>query len=394
MPYSNLFLAKLPRNVTDKDLMQIFAEYGPISAKVMLDASTGRSKGFGFVLFNTETEGKKAYDALNHKTVSTSCHNFVLTICSSEHSGKTAVSPSTALYIRNIPMTVPQDQVSNFLASFGNLLYCAMREDHHGNPVWVVYAEYDCLECSTAVLQQLHGNSQHFGLPAVMVKYADSREAKLERRRRRQEGKAASAKTSLGACVFPPALPPHLLLPLRKANDDMQTTHAEHHARPLDFVTDSFNSNSNTHGCSNTNTEASCCSGNGSSCVNKTAFSQELTSCSLSKNPNSDASSNASSAYKAVERVFASPVPSMPLTYLMPTQKLPVMRQGADSGGGAPPAMFVLGKGQQLLLTPDVVNVPTSNFAPLPGSVFVPLPVGEMCFPLSMPSTFTVGSFS
>ncbi|KEG06613.1 RNA-binding protein [Trypanosoma grayi] len=204
MSFQNLFVAKLPRNLNDADLEQIFAEYKPISAKVMLDASTGKSKGFGFVLFNTEEEGSKAYKELNRKSTKACRHNFNLVIYPSQHSGKAAFSVSNALYIRNIPITVPQEQVEQFLASFGTLTYCATREDHYGNPVWVVYAEYDCLECSKNALQKLHGRNCYFNSnSSIMAKYADSEETKQERRRRREEGQLAPAPASRCACLFP-----------------------------------------------------------------------------------------------------------------------------------------------------------------------------------------------
>ncbi|ORC90857.1 RNA-binding protein [Trypanosoma theileri] len=207
MPYQNLFVAKLPRNVNDADLEQIFAEYFPISAKVMLDAATGKSKGFGFVLFKTEEEGRKAYEGMNRRQAVTQGHRFHLCVFPSQHSGRSAFYASNALYIRNIPVSVPQHQVEQFLASFGTLLYCAMREDHYGSPVWVVYAEYDCLDCSANALRKLHGKNCYFnGASAIMAKYADSEETKQERRRRREEGKSApaTAPAPRSACVFPP----------------------------------------------------------------------------------------------------------------------------------------------------------------------------------------------
>ncbi|RNF22217.1 putative RNA-binding protein [Trypanosoma cruzi] len=204
MHFQNLFVAKLPRNLNDSDLEQIFAEYRPVSAKVMLDASTGRSKGFGFVLFRTEEEGKRVYEGMNNRDVMIYGYHFKLYVYPSQHSGRAAVSPSNALYIRNIPITVPQAQVERFLSTFGTLAFCAMREDHYGNPVWVVYAEYDCLSCSKNALQRLHGSSEHFYGPPVMVKYADTDEAKQERRRRREQGQLAPAPAPRGACPFLP----------------------------------------------------------------------------------------------------------------------------------------------------------------------------------------------
>lgn len=65
-----LFVGSLPYSVTDQQLADIFAEAGTVvSAKVIMDRDTNRSKGFGFVEMSTEDEAKKAIDTLNGKEV-------------------------------------------------------------------------------------------------------------------------------------------------------------------------------------------------------------------------------------------------------------------------------------------------------------------------------------
>ena len=61
-----LFVGGLPFSSTDDDLQQLFAAHGTVaSAKVITDRDTGRSKGFGFVEFENDEEGKAAEKALN-----------------------------------------------------------------------------------------------------------------------------------------------------------------------------------------------------------------------------------------------------------------------------------------------------------------------------------------
>lgn len=61
-----LFVGGLPFRVTDEELAEAFSEYGTVaSAKVIMDRDTGRSKGFGFVEFENEDEGKAAEKAMN-----------------------------------------------------------------------------------------------------------------------------------------------------------------------------------------------------------------------------------------------------------------------------------------------------------------------------------------
>jgi len=61
-----LFVGGLPFATTDDELKDAFAAHGTVaSATVVRDRDSGRSKGFGFVEFENDEEGKKAQAALN-----------------------------------------------------------------------------------------------------------------------------------------------------------------------------------------------------------------------------------------------------------------------------------------------------------------------------------------
>ena len=61
-----LFVGGLPFATTDDELKDVFAAHGTVaSAVVVKDRETGRSKGFGFVEFENDSEGKAAESALN-----------------------------------------------------------------------------------------------------------------------------------------------------------------------------------------------------------------------------------------------------------------------------------------------------------------------------------------
>jgi RNA recognition motif-containing protein len=58
---TKLFVGGLPWAVTSDQLKDHFAPHGEVvEAKVVTDRQTGRSRGFGFVLYNTEEEAQKA----------------------------------------------------------------------------------------------------------------------------------------------------------------------------------------------------------------------------------------------------------------------------------------------------------------------------------------------
>lgn len=62
----NIYVGNLPYKVSDNDLKEIFGEFGEVvSAKVITDRETGRSKGFGFVEMSDDQDAQNAIDDLD-----------------------------------------------------------------------------------------------------------------------------------------------------------------------------------------------------------------------------------------------------------------------------------------------------------------------------------------
>ena len=60
-----LFVAGLPYDTDDAELMEIFEKFGETtSAKVAIDKATGKSRGFGFVEMTNDEEAKEAIEML------------------------------------------------------------------------------------------------------------------------------------------------------------------------------------------------------------------------------------------------------------------------------------------------------------------------------------------
>lgn len=63
-----LYVGNLTFSITDSELEKAFAEFGEIiSATVVMDRISGRSKGFGFVEFANDEDADKAKTALDGK---------------------------------------------------------------------------------------------------------------------------------------------------------------------------------------------------------------------------------------------------------------------------------------------------------------------------------------
>lgn len=63
---SNIYVGNLSYDTTDDSLSNAFAQYGSVlSARVITDRMTGRSRGFGFVEMEDNGEAQAAIQALN-----------------------------------------------------------------------------------------------------------------------------------------------------------------------------------------------------------------------------------------------------------------------------------------------------------------------------------------
>ena len=64
----NIYVGNLSYNTTNEDLNETFSPFGEVvSAQVIMDRDTGRSRGFGFVEMADETSARDAISGLNGK---------------------------------------------------------------------------------------------------------------------------------------------------------------------------------------------------------------------------------------------------------------------------------------------------------------------------------------
>jgi RNA recognition motif-containing protein len=66
----NIYVGNLNFKVDENDLKEVFEEYGQVtSVKIITDKFSGRSRGFGFVEMDNDSEAAKAIQELNGATL-------------------------------------------------------------------------------------------------------------------------------------------------------------------------------------------------------------------------------------------------------------------------------------------------------------------------------------
>jgi RNA recognition motif-containing protein len=67
---TKLFVGSLPWSVNDQKLKETFEQHGSVlSAKIIMDRDTNKSRGFGFVEMENSSDASKAIKALNETEI-------------------------------------------------------------------------------------------------------------------------------------------------------------------------------------------------------------------------------------------------------------------------------------------------------------------------------------
>lgn len=133
----SLFVGDLAPDVSDLILQEYFRQFYPSvrSAKVIADATTGRSKGYGFVRFSAEHERNMALSDMNgHFLSNRPIRVSLATAKKSSHStlAQQNVQPlhpsdldptNTTLFIGGLSSQVIEDQLRMVFGQFGDIIY-------------------------------------------------------------------------------------------------------------------------------------------------------------------------------------------------------------------------------------------------------------------------------
>jgi hypothetical protein len=194
-PNPNLLVLGLPATMSEAALEALFARAGPVkSAKHMIDVATGRSRGFGFVLFERTEDAVRAKTMLEGVSVhgdgvGTTSHPMHIEFA--YHDAFNVVAPNERVFVRNIPREARHADVLEFFSSFGEVEACRLRQEgraHGQDPQHqMAVVRFKDLDGARRAVQEAGGQSMLPGKAhQLFVKYAETPDVRKERRNRQK----------------------------------------------------------------------------------------------------------------------------------------------------------------------------------------------------------------
>ncbi|XP_056590767.1 RNA-binding motif, single-stranded-interacting protein 1 isoform X2 [Triplophysa dalaica] len=142
---TNLYIRGLPPGTTDHDLVKLCQPYGKIvSTKAILDKTTNKCKGYGFVDFDSPVSAQKAVAALKTTGVQAQM-------------AKQQEQDPTNLYLSNLPISMDEQELENLLKPFGQVISTRILRDSNGVSRGVGFARMESTEKCDAVISHFNG---------------------------------------------------------------------------------------------------------------------------------------------------------------------------------------------------------------------------------------------
>ncbi|XP_005949673.3 RNA-binding motif, single-stranded-interacting protein 3 [Haplochromis burtoni] len=171
---TNLYIRGLHPGTTDQDLVKLCQPYGKIvSTKAILDKTTNKCKGYGFVDFDSPASAQKAVTALKAGGVQAQM-------------AKQQEQDPTNLYISNLPLSMDEQELENMLKPFSQAISTRILRDANGTSRGVGFARMESTEKCEAIIQ--HFNGKYIKTPPgvqapsepLLCKFADGGQKKRQ----------------------------------------------------------------------------------------------------------------------------------------------------------------------------------------------------------------------
>ncbi|XP_037370916.1 RNA-binding motif, single-stranded-interacting protein 2 isoform X6 [Talpa occidentalis] len=164
---TNLYIRGLQPGTTDQDLVKLCQSYGKIvSTKAILDKTTNKCKGYGFVDFDSPSAAQKAVTALKASGVQAQM-------------AKQQEQDPTNLYISNLPLSMDEQELERMLKPFGQVISTRILRDAGGTSRGVGFARMESTEKCEAIITHFNGKYVKTppGIPVppdpLLCKFAD-----------------------------------------------------------------------------------------------------------------------------------------------------------------------------------------------------------------------------
>jgi len=199
----NIFIKNLDEQITNKALHDTFAAFGNVlSCKVATDEQ-GRSKGYGFVHYETAEAAENAIKAVNGMLLNDKQVYVGLHISRKERQSKLDEMRAqfTNLYVKNLDADVTQEEFEQLFTKFGTVTSAMVAFDEEGKSRGFGFVNYEKHDEAQKAVDELH-DSEIRGKTIFVTRAQKKTEREDELRRSYEQAKIEKLSKYQGVNLY------------------------------------------------------------------------------------------------------------------------------------------------------------------------------------------------
>uniref|UniRef100_A0A1J3GRT7 Polyadenylate-binding protein n=2 Tax=Noccaea caerulescens TaxID=107243 RepID=A0A1J3GRT7_NOCCA len=155
----NIFIKNLDKAIDHKALHDTFSVFGNIvSCKVAVDSS-GQSKGYGFVQYETEESAQKAMSQLNGMLLNDKQVYVGPFLRRQERDSTANVTKFTNVYVKNLADSTTDDELKNTFGEFGKITSAVVMKDGEGKSKGFGFVNFEDADDAAKAVEALNGKT-------------------------------------------------------------------------------------------------------------------------------------------------------------------------------------------------------------------------------------------
>uniref|UniRef100_M1CCI5 Polyadenylate-binding protein n=2 Tax=Solanum tuberosum TaxID=4113 RepID=M1CCI5_SOLTU len=167
--FTNVYVKNLPESTSDEDLKKLFEKYGTITSALVMTDSSGKSRGFGFVNFETWNAAASAVVELNGSSLNEKVLYVGKAQKKSEREADLRVKfeqerasrfeklKGANLYLKNLDDSVNDENLKELFVEYGTITSCKVMRDAKGSSKGSGFVAFSTPEEATRALNEMNG---------------------------------------------------------------------------------------------------------------------------------------------------------------------------------------------------------------------------------------------
>ncbi|XP_058769931.1 polyadenylate-binding protein 5-like [Vicia villosa] len=172
LKFTNVYVKNLSETMNDKELKYLFGPFGTITSAAIMKDTNGKSRGFGFVNFQSPDSAATAVEKLNGTTINDD-DDKVLFVgraqrkAEREHELKVKFEQERIsrykklqganLYLKNLDDGFSDEKLKDLFSDFGTITSCKVMLDSHGHSKGSGFVAFSTPEEASKALNEMNG---------------------------------------------------------------------------------------------------------------------------------------------------------------------------------------------------------------------------------------------